>query len=253
MVKHPCRAHGYLNTWYTVDTQCLPIVGFSQAKKKEIRAGETALGNPFSNQVPLGLRRAPFLLLPPWGPRAAASWQAGRRYAEAAGRGRGRGRGGAGAGRVRGAETAGRREAQNSAENREPHGAVETELDPVEYTLRTRLPHRRPRRPDDIYVNTKSDFKAQLARCQLLLDGGARGQNARTEIYIHGLGLAINRAISIALQLHAGSFGPLKVAASTSTVELADELEPETDTREPLTRIRSNSAIHTRVFRVTPR
>ncbi|EPY84356.1 hypothetical protein CB1_000482007 [Camelus ferus] len=85
-------------------------------------------------------------------------------------------------------------------------------------------------------------------------------RNARTEIYIHGLGLAINRAISIALQLHAGSFGPLKVATSTSTVELADELEPETDTREPLTdtrepltRIRSNSAIHTRVFRVTPR
>nr|XP_010964324.1 ribonuclease P protein subunit p20-like [Camelus bactrianus] len=116
-----------------------------------------------------------------------------------------------------------------------------------------RLPHRLPRRPNDIYVNTKTDFKAQLARCQLLLDGGARGQNARTEIYIHGLGLAINRAISIALQLHAGSFGPLKVATSTSTVELADELEPETDTREPLTRIRSNSAIHTRVFRVTPR
>ncbi|XP_006180487.2 ribonuclease P protein subunit p20-like [Camelus ferus] len=162
-------------------------------------------------------------------------------------------RGRRGGGRGGGAETAGRREAQNSAENREPRGAVETELDPVENTLRTRLPHRRPRRPNDIYVNTKTDFKAQLARCQLLLDGGARGQNARTEIYIHGLGLAINRAISIALQLHAGSFGPLKVATSTSTVELADELEPETDTREPLTRIRSNSAIHTRVFRVTPR
>ena len=99
----------------------------------------------------------------------------------------------------------------------------------------------------------KTDFKAQLARCQKLLDGGARGQNACSEIYIHGLGLAINRAINIALQLQAGSFGSLQVAANTSTVELVDELEPESDSREPLTRIRNNSAIHIRVFRVTPK
>ncbi|XP_015980332.1 ribonuclease P protein subunit p20 isoform X2 [Rousettus aegyptiacus] len=143
--------------------------------------------------------------------------------------------------------------ARNMAENREPRGAVEPELDPVEYTLRKRLPHRLPRRPNDIYVNMKTDFKAQLARCQKLLDGGARGQNVCTEIYIHGLGLAINRAINIALQLQAGSFGSLQVAANTSTVELIDELEPETDAREPLTRTRNNSAIHIRVFRVTPK
>ncbi|TKC48772.1 hypothetical protein EI555_019592 [Monodon monoceros] len=145
------------------------------------------------------------------------------------------------------------RRAHSMAENREPRGAVEAELDPVEYTLRKRLPHRLPRRPNDIYVNMKTDFKAQLARCQKLLDGGARGQNACSEIYIHGLGLAINRAINIALQLQAGSFGSLQVAANTSTVELVDELEPEIDTREPLTRIRNNSAIHIRVFRVTPK
>lgn len=145
------------------------------------------------------------------------------------------------------------RRTQSMAENREPRGAIEAELDPVEYTLRKRLPHRLPRRPNDIYVNMKTDFKAQLARCQKLLDGGTRGQNACTEIYIHGLGLAINRAINIALQLQAGSFGSLQVAANTSTVELVDELEPETDSREPLTRIRNNSAIHIRVFRVTPK
>lgn len=149
--------------------------------------------------------------------------------------------------------TLSRARARCMAENREPRGAVGAELDPVEYTLRKRLPHRLPRRPNDIYVNMKTDFKAQLARCQKLLDGGTRGQNACTEIYIHGLGLAINRAINIALQLQAGSFGSLQVAANTSTVELVDELEPETDAREPLTRIRNNSAIHIRVFRVTPK
>lgn len=143
--------------------------------------------------------------------------------------------------------------AQAMADSREPRAAVEAELDPVEYTLRKRLPHRLPRRPNDIYVNMKTDFKAQLARCQRLLDGGGRGQGACAEIYIHGLGLAINRAINIALQLQAGSFGALQVAANTSTVELVDELEPDTDAREPLTRIRNNSAIHIRVFRVTPK
>ncbi|XP_027699675.1 ribonuclease P protein subunit p20 isoform X2 [Vombatus ursinus] len=141
------------------------------------------------------------------------------------------------------------------AENGETWGASEAELDPVEYTLRKRLPHRLPRRPNDIYVNMKTDFKAQLARCQKLLEGGGggRGQGGCPEIYIHGLGLAINRAINIALQLQASSFGALQVAANTSTVELVDELEPETNTREPLTRTRNNSAIHIRVFRVTPK
>ncbi|XP_004417648.1 PREDICTED: ribonuclease P protein subunit p20-like, partial [Odobenus rosmarus divergens] len=75
------------------------------------------------------------------------------------------------------------------AENREPHGAVEAELDLVEYTLRKRLPHHLPQRPNYIYVNMKTDFKAQLACCQKLLDGGAQGQNSGSEIYIHGLGL----------------------------------------------------------------
>nr|XP_025721051.1 ribonuclease P protein subunit p20-like [Callorhinus ursinus] len=139
------------------------------------------------------------------------------------------------------------------AENREPHGAVEAELDPGEYTLRKRLPHRLPRRPNDIYVNMKTDFKAQVALCQKLLDGGAQGQNSCSEICIHGLGLTINHAISIVLQLQTGSFGSLQVAANTFTVELVDELEPETDTREPLTRICNNSAIHIRVFRVAPK
>ncbi|XP_025720227.1 ribonuclease P protein subunit p20-like [Callorhinus ursinus] len=139
------------------------------------------------------------------------------------------------------------------AENREPRGAVEAELDPGQYTLRKRLPHRLPRRPSDIYVNMKTDFKAQLARCQKFLDGGPRGQNSCSEICIHGLGLAINRAISIALQLQVGSFGSLQVAANTSTMELVDELEPETDTREPLTCLRNTSAIHIRAFRVAPK
>ncbi|TRY85276.1 hypothetical protein DNTS_013228 [Danionella cerebrum] len=117
------------------------------------------------------------------------------------------------------------------------------EMDPVEYVLRKRLPRKLPKRRNDVYVNMKTDFKAQLARCQKLLD-------AHREICIHGLGLAINRAINIALQLQATSQGALELAANTSTVELIDDLEPEDpdEAGEPLTRTRNNSAIHIKVF-----
>lgn len=117
------------------------------------------------------------------------------------------------------------------------------EMDPMEYTLRKRLPRKLPKRRNDVYVNMKTDFKAQLARCQKLLD-------THREICIHGLGLAINRAINIALQLQTSSQGALQLAANTSTVELIDDLEPEDpdEAGEPLTRTRNNSAIHIKVF-----
>ncbi|XP_043393550.1 ribonuclease P protein subunit p20 [Chelonia mydas] len=120
----------------------------------------------------------------------------------------------------------------------------------AELALRRRLPPRLPRRPGDVYVNMKTDFKAQLSRCQKLL--GPAGGCA--EICIHGLGLAINRAINIALQLQAAGAGALRLAANTSTVELADGLEPQGDEdgRPPLARARNNSAIHIRVCRASP-
>lgn len=138
------------------------------------------------------------------------------------------------------------------AENRMPSTqqqlfGADLEMDQIEYTLRKRLPRKLPKRKNDIYVNMKTNFKAQLARCQKLLDSG--GFN---EICIHGLGLAINRAINIALQLQANSFGALQIAANTSTVELVDDLEPELDMGDPVTRTRNNSAIHIKVFRLIP-
>ena len=129
---------------------------------------------------------------------------------------------------------------------------VVVEMDPVEYTLRKRLPRKLPKRRNDVYVNMKTDFRAQLARCQKLLEGGGH-----REICVHGLGLAINRAINIALQLQASSQGALQLAANTSTVELVDDLEPddpdaEAPPGEPMTRTRNNSAIHIKVYYPSP-
>lgn len=126
-------------------------------------------------------------------------------------------------------------------------------MDPGEYTLRKRLPRKLPRRRNDVYVNMKTDFRAQLARCQKLLDASVGGQR---EICVHGLGLAINRAINIALQLQACSQGALQLAANTSTVELVDDLEPEDEAglrgAEPITHTRNNSAIHIKVYYPDP-
>ncbi|CAL8384388.1 unnamed protein product [Arctogadus glacialis] len=132
-----------------------------------------------------------------------------------------------------------------------PSGGLQSvEMDPVEYTLRKRLPRKLPKRRNDVYVNMKTDFRAQLARCQKLLEGGGH-----REICVHGLGLAINRAINIALQLQASSQGALQLAANTSTVELVDDLEPDDPDEapgEPMTRTRNNSAIHIKVYYPSP-
>jgi len=36
--------------------------------------------------------------------------------------------------------------------------------DSEEYVLRKRLPRRFPKRPNDVYISRKTDFRAQLAR-----------------------------------------------------------------------------------------
>ena len=112
-----------------------------------------------------------------------------------------------------------------------------------EYFLRKRLPKTLPRRKTDVYVNKKTDFKAQLARCQRLLDNGFN------ELYIHGLGAALNRAINLALQLQALGNGSIEVSVNTSTVELIDDREPLDDEAEPGQNTRNNSAIHIKVYR----
>ncbi|XP_072030533.1 ribonuclease P protein subunit p20-like [Amphiura filiformis] len=117
--------------------------------------------------------------------------------------------------------------------------------DPTEYALRKRLPRKLPKRKSDVYINTKTDFQGQLERCQKLLDAGV------PEIHIHGLGAAINRAMTLALQLQEKSMGSIQMAVNTSTVELVDDYEPLTDELEPESRERNNSAVHIKLYRRT--
>ena len=118
-------------------------------------------------------------------------------------------------------------------------------LDSEEYTLRKRLPKRLPTRKNDVYVNRKTEFNAQMARCVRMLD-----EECQPEIFIHGLGAAVNRALTLALRLKDHYKGSVDIAVNTSSVELIDDLEPEKDNLEPETNSRINSAVHVKVCRL---
>lgn len=59
--------------------------------------------------------------------------------------------------------------------------------DSEEYKIIKKLPKRFPKRVNDIYITSKTDFKAQLKRCEYLL------RQKINEIYLHAMGNAINR------------------------------------------------------------
>lgn len=62
--------------------------------------------------------------------------------------------------------------------------------DNEEYKIIKKLPKRFPTRQNDIYITNKTDFKAQLQRCNHLL---FEKPNEINEIVLHAIGPAINR------------------------------------------------------------
>lgn len=89
--------------------------------------------------------------------------------------------------------------------------------DPEEYVLRKRLPPRSSTGPNDVYVNNKTDFKAQLARSFKRLE-------TQPFVVIKGLGAAAPKAINLALQLQLKSALPLNIEADTTTIGVIGRL-----------------------------
>ncbi|XP_064262370.1 ribonuclease P protein subunit p20 [Passer domesticus] len=110
----------------------------------------------------------------------------------------------------------------------------------------------------DVFVTSRSDFRAQLRRCQrLLAAGGGPGAPGTGELRLHGLGLAVPRTINLALQLQAGAGGALRLHASTSSVPLRDPREHRENREsrrdgEEAEPPRHNSAIHIRLCPEAP-
>ncbi|EDV27299.1 Ribonuclease P protein subunit p20 [Trichoplax sp. H2] len=119
------------------------------------------------------------------------------------------------------------------------------EAENQEYLIRKRLPRSLPKRKNDVYVTRKTNFAAQIKKCSKLLE------SEFTEIHIHGLGAAVNRAINLALQLKLTSSGGLEVSTTTSTVELFDDFESLDETLpSKKSQLRQNSAIHIKVYKI---
>ncbi|XP_015513317.1 ribonuclease P protein subunit p20 isoform X1 [Neodiprion pinetum] len=112
-----------------------------------------------------------------------------------------------------------------------------------EHVIRKRLPPRLPKSDKDFYITNKTNFKAQLNKCEKLLDSGEQ------EIVIHALGAAVSRACNLALQLKENHHGTVDLDINTSTVDITDDFEPITDDADYEVNQRQNSAIHIRVFR----
>ncbi|TPX60130.1 hypothetical protein PhCBS80983_g01993 [Powellomyces hirtus] len=115
----------------------------------------------------------------------------------------------------------------------------------------SRIRHKRavqrpPTLATDIYVSRKSNFYAQSKRAQKLIDG----QNF-TFLTIHGLGAAINRAIELALHVKEQNKDRIAWSITTSTVTLADDVEPENVDDELEIATRQNSAVHIKIVRVS--
>ncbi|EDW06094.1 ribonuclease P protein subunit p20 [Drosophila mojavensis] len=95
---------------------------------------------------------------------------------------------------------------------------------------------------NNIYITSKSDFKAQQKRCEDLLNAGTK------EIYLHCMGYSITRGLTLALRLIDNSDGALSYAINTSTIKLVDELHPLCDEDDITYRQRNNSALHIKIF-----
>ncbi|XP_059618228.1 ribonuclease P protein subunit p20 [Phlebotomus argentipes] len=111
------------------------------------------------------------------------------------------------------------------------------------HEIRKRLPSKPYQRKTDVYVTRKSNFTGKLRQCEKLL------RLEHPEIFLHGIGNAIPRTISLALQIQANNPELYGVEANTGTVELVDDILPLTEDEDFDVRQRKNSSIHIRVFR----
>jgi ribonuclease P/MRP protein subunit RPP20 len=111
--------------------------------------------------------------------------------------------------------------------------------DPEEYAIFKRLNNKQfSKRPNDIYVTRKTNFKAQLERCMKLISSNG---NYR-EISIYGMGSALQRTINLALQFQLKT--NCQLHTTIASLEVTDHLMPLLDDLEPMSDTRWVSTIH---------
>ena len=139
--------------------------------------------------------------------------------------------------------------AQESAENN-TGAATQASLQKIlrrdneEYQLVKKLPKRFPTSFTDIYVTTKTDFRAQFARCSKILFN-LDSKIDQNEIVLHAIGPAINTAIHLALKLQKAK--SCTVNCLTSSILMEDDLIPLMDHLDVSFQHRHLSAVHIKI------
>lgn len=80
------------------------------------------------------------------------------------------------------------------------------------HEIQRRLPPRFHTSANDVYITRKTQIAAQFGRCKSMLD------KKSDQIVIHALGLAINRALNLALKLEDAMKGSVRLEIVTSSV-----------------------------------
>ncbi|CAJ0600842.1 unnamed protein product [Cylicocyclus nassatus] len=110
---------------------------------------------------------------------------------------------------------------------------------------------RQPQKPSGIrgghnnfYVTKKTSISATMKRVEEIL------HNKGTEIYIHGLGASLNRAMVLALEIQKTFTNGVSLNITTSTVNVTDDLFPMSDEFEMGIRNRPLSAVQIHICRI---
>lgn len=77
---------------------------------------------------------------------------------------------------------------------------------------------RRKHNSNEVIVNTKSNFKSHLVRCQSILDN-----TTFDEVVIKAMGKATTRAANLAVHLNANNFNTFHLESKTYTVDVIED------------------------------
>ena len=111
-----------------------------------------------------------------------------------------------------------------------------------EYELVKRLPLKFSRRKNDVYITTKTNFRAQIKRIKKLLETG------NNEVFLHGLGAAIERTVNLALTLEEEAKPMVKIEVSHDSMRVVDDLKNLIEPEKSKTFSRNTPVIHIRLF-----
>uniref|UniRef100_A0A8R1HQ61 Ribonuclease P n=1 Tax=Caenorhabditis japonica TaxID=281687 RepID=A0A8R1HQ61_CAEJA len=110
--------------------------------------------------------------------------------------------------------------------------------------MRRRPPIKPSNASNHIYITRKTNVDSQVKSVEEMLN------NAFDEIFIHGMGASINKALVFATEVERRFGGSVKSDIQTSTVRCTDDIVSLLELDRAETRQRSVSAVHVHLYRV---